>query len=432
MLQTRHILSTGTATLINALLGFALTFLVARLLSPTDNGHYAQFIFIMNLVYITFNFGIGTSNTYFIASEKWSLTEIKFLNIKFMLYLMTILILTTLILKKYLIIEALDKLLNTPEFIIYIGISSGLILTGFYQISSILMGMHKYDKANILNITRNILPVFLILLSLLFFDENLKSITITQTLALLISLGFGLLLIKDKEKKSIIKSNKKNKELIKYSSISYLSNLFHFLAMRGVLIAISYYSLPKEVGYYNIALLLLEGVLLLPSIIGQLLFPQASTLYFSPAVTEKLLRINLMISFLIMLMVIFLSDYIIYIILGKNYLEVSILLLHLSPSIILMVIPRLMSQVLSGLGHPKYPLIAAAISLLFGIPLALWLIPTNGIVGAAWVTNLTTLITAIITINGYSHIQKRKLHLILSPQKNDISSIKFFKKRIKL
>ena len=64
MLRARHILSTTGATLVSGGLVLGLTLLVARALTPEENGYYAQYVLVFNLVYIGLNFGLGPSSTF--------------------------------------------------------------------------------------------------------------------------------------------------------------------------------------------------------------------------------------------------------------------------------------------------------------------------------------------------------------------------------
>ena len=76
MLRARHILSTTGATLASGGFALGLTILVARLLTPEQNGHYAQFVLVFNLVYIGLNFGLGPASTFFVASNRASINRI--------------------------------------------------------------------------------------------------------------------------------------------------------------------------------------------------------------------------------------------------------------------------------------------------------------------------------------------------------------------
>lgn len=82
MLKFRHLFTTAGATIAGGGLGLLFTLVAARLLSPSENGSYAQFVLIFNLYYILINFGLGPASTYFISSGQLSEQQIVSVNVK--------------------------------------------------------------------------------------------------------------------------------------------------------------------------------------------------------------------------------------------------------------------------------------------------------------------------------------------------------------
>jgi O-antigen/teichoic acid export membrane protein len=80
MLSARYILSTTGSTVVGGGLQLALTVVAARLLTPEQNGHYAQFILIFNLAFIGLNFGLGPASTFFVASGRASVRDVRRVN----------------------------------------------------------------------------------------------------------------------------------------------------------------------------------------------------------------------------------------------------------------------------------------------------------------------------------------------------------------
>jgi len=214
------------------------------------------------------------------------------------------------------------------------------------------------------------------------------------------------------------------RNMLGYGALVYFSNLLHYLAMRGLLLVLSYYSAPESVGFLSLALLLLEVTLLLPSAIGQLVFPQASSKDFDRAAIEVALRLNLYVGLSLVVLIVLLAAPLVSLLMGASYAPVAHALIHLAPSVVLLAIPRILSQLLSGQGHPRYPLFAAAVSLLLGVALAVWAIPQWGVVGAAWVTNLVSAITAIITVIGYCRVHHVTASEVLLPRRQDWAGVR--------
>ena len=75
-LRLRHVFTTSASNIAVGLVSLALTVLVARSLTPQENGYYSEFLLIFNLYYFFFNFGMGPSFTYYLSSGKLEFTDL--------------------------------------------------------------------------------------------------------------------------------------------------------------------------------------------------------------------------------------------------------------------------------------------------------------------------------------------------------------------
>lgn len=411
--------------MVGGALQLGLTILAARLLGPEQNGHYAQFLLVFNLVFIGLNFGLGPASTYFVASGRLSEAAVRRMNVLVIFLITAFLGLATLLIWKTTMIRVVESAFKIPVPLFLWGLVGGLVFLAFNQMLAIMMGGHRYDTVNLLNISKTGVPLlFIAVLSLLVVPDSLKlSIAHTAAMAVVLVLAIIALGVSERKNSAELMIDKSIgtalHAMLGYGALVYASNLLHYLAMRGLLLLLSYYSAPESVGFLNLALLLLEVTLLLPSAIGQLVFPQSSTAGFDRRVIEIVLRINMLIGLFLAAGVILLSIPVVRLLMGDAYVPVGWAMMHLSPSVILLAIPRILSQVLSGRGYPQYPLIAAALSLVLGAALAFLLIPHWGILGAVWVTNAVSAITAIVTLVGYSRVQKVAMCELLKPRLDD-------------
>jgi O-antigen/teichoic acid export membrane protein len=417
MLKLRHVVSTGAATVLGGGLALLLAFVAARLLTPTENGHYAQYLLVMSLVTVCLNMGLGPASTYLAAGHR-SLAELLRLNFLFVGMLALIALLVGALLATTPAGGEIARAFNAPLPLLYFGLAAGVLLTGVNQIGSLLMGRHLYDRTNAINVLRAGLPLPFVAMAGFFWVGEL-AIAAAQTLGLAVALGIALTLLRGVDGGEPTGFGVRIKPLLRYGSVAYLANLLHFVAMRGLLFFVSFYSAPEQVGYFSLALLLLEAMLLLPTAIGQLLFPQASSSGFDRVLVERLLRVNLYVGLAAAALAICLAKPLVLILLGVAYVPVAAALANLAPAIVLMTLPRILSQLLSGRGHPGYPLAAAVISSALGSALAVWWIPSQGIVGAAWITNAVAAVTACVTLFGYCRIQGVTMAQVLLPQRDD-------------
>lgn len=407
-MRLRHILSTAGATVVGGGLQLALTVLVARLLTPEQNGHYAQFTLVFNLVFIGLNFGLGPASTFFIASGRALVRDVLVVNIAVLIRLVMLLGALSVITYWTGFAQVIESKLKLPETLLYTGIVAGLFFLALNQVLAVLMGTHRYDMVNVLSVARSGVPLLVVAGWALAAVPNVNSISVAHAvglaLALALSIGIAGLFVERTGLGVSGGSAVVLRGMLGYGSLVYLSNLLHYLAMRGMLLLLSYYNPPDSVGFFSLALLLLEVTLLLPSAIGQLVFPQSSSVDFDRGQTHAVIRVNLYVSLVLVILIITLAAPAVSLLMGASYVPVARVLAHLAPSVVLLAIPRILSQLLSGQGHPRYPLFAAAVSLVLGAALAVWAMPRWGIVGAAWVTNLVSAITALVTIVGYCRV----------------------------
>lgn len=422
-MHARHVLSTTGATLVSGGLGLALTMLVARSLTPDQNGHYAQFVLVFNIVYTALNLGLGPATTFFVASRRASAWAVSLINLRLLTVLASLVVIASLTSRYWGLSELLERMLKIPASMLYGGIAAGMLLLSFNQVLAVLMGCHRYDLVNMLNVSRAAITLLLVGLITLSSSVSIVPIAVGHSagfvLALALALWVSRKVLSDQTSDFLRSPEAVLRSMLGYGGLVYLSNILHYLAMRGLLLLLSYYNAPESVGFYSLALILLEVTLLLPSAIGQLVFPQSSTTDFDHGALETMLRVNLYVSLLLVLLIFLFARPVIVLLIGAPYAPVAQVLVHLTPSIILLALPRILSQLLSGQGHPGYPLFAAAVSFALGALLAIWAIPNWGLVGAAWVTNLVSAVTAAVTVFGYSRAHGVPVHQLLRPRHQD-------------
>lgn len=422
MFKLRHVFTTASATVMAGGLGLLLTLLVARFLNPEQNGHYAQFILIFNLYYILLNFGLGPASTYFMSSGQVEEKRVMLVNIK----MLSAIGLLSLFVCVMLDVEGgggwIEAQLKIPQKILFIGLAAGFFLLIFNQCTAILMGKKRFDTVNLLNLLKAGFPLPAIVVAMLvLFDEI--GFAIATMLALVGASLVGIWCVLRDTHNSLHELQENSVELtraiFRYGGVAYASNVLHYLAMRGLLIILSYYYAPEHVGFFSIALVLLETVLVIPGVFGQLMFPQSSSPQFNYGLTDTIMRMNVYVGLLAIIGVLLLAPALIGLILDPKYQQVAVAFTHLAPSIVLLAVPRILSQVLSGQGHPEYPLYAALLSFFLGGALAFWSIPAYGVAGAAWVTNFVSAVTAIVTVYGYTRLRGVNVADVFRPRRSD-------------
>lgn len=400
MLRLRDVLSTSASTLVSGGLGLAVAVVAARLLGPQENGHYAQYVVILNLVCLALNFGLGPATTYFVASGQVQPQHIVKINRNFIGIALAMVVVALSAVTVSGADRWLETVLQVPASVAAVGALGGVALLALNQATALRMGRHEYSRANLLNVLRTGAPLPLIALACIVLPDS-RVASVAQTIAIAIVAMYAWTRMGAWQPSTPLPRGSL-RMLVSYGSLAYFSNLLHYVAIRGLLLGLSFFATPPVVGFANLALLLLEALLLLPSAIGQLLFPQSSDEAFDVAAMESVLRLSLLIAVVAALAITVAAPAVAVLILGERYLEVGVALRHLAPSIVLMTVPRILSPVLAGRGRPHVPLIGAALSVGVGTPLALWLMPNWGLLGTMWVINAVSLCTAAVMLYGHT------------------------------
>lgn len=433
MLRLRNIFTTAGATLFGGGLGVLFTLLAARSLTPAENGHYAQYVLIFNLYYIIFNFGFGPASTYFISSGQVSERRVFAFNVRIVavIGIVSTLCGATIWLGNF--GQWIEKSFKIPPLVLILGVTTGFFLLVINQSLAILTGKKSFDTVNFLNVLKTALPFPVVGLLLLVFTAEVSfpvAILISMIATSLLGVKLAANRLADFANSSPKADAGLSSSIFRYGGLVYASNVMHYVAMRGLLIILSYNYAPEYVGFFSIALVLLETALIIPGVIGQLIFPHSSNPDFDYSLTETIMRLNVYLGLLAVVAILWFGRWGIGLAFGENYEPVAIALMHLTPSIVLLAVPRILSQVLSGRGNPEYPLVAAIISLFVGGFVALWSIPSYGLVGAAWVTNIVSGVTAFITIYGYTKIQKSTVIEVFKPRPTDFVLIGYALRRL--
>ena len=418
MLRLRDILSTSASTLVSGGLGLALAVLAARLLGPEQNGHYAQYVVILNLVCLALNLGVGPATTYFVASERALPEHIVRINRDFLVAMGGLALLVVALLGFAGGHQWLEQTLRVPATVAAIGALGGVALLALNQATALRMGLHEYSRANLLNMLRTGAPLPFVAVACLLVPDS-RAAAAAQTVVIACVAVYAWARIGAARINTPLPAGSL-RSLLSYGSLAYFSNLLHYVAIRGLLLGLSFFATPAAVGFANLALLLLEALLLVPSAIGQLLFPQSSDEAFNARAMESVLRLALVIALVAALVMALVAPAVSTAILGERYLEVGVALRHLAPSFVLMTVPRILSPVLAGRGKPQLPLIGAALSVAAGTPLALWLMPQQGLLGTMWVINAVSLCTAVVMLRGYMNESGSGWLSVLVPRRSEI------------
>jgi len=189
-----------------------------------------------------------------------------------------------------------------------------------------------------------------------------------------------------------------------------------------------------DVGIYSIGASIAEQLWQLPLAVGIVVFSRTANAVDQEAMkttTGVLLRLSFVISILLATIIFFLVPYLVPPIFGDEYIPSIRIIQLILPGIIMVVIFRILSGHLAGLGRPEITLYVFLPALVINILLNLLWIPDYGGRGAAMATNVSYAAGSIGYMIVYSRIVKTPLLKILVPRKSDFTEIRQLVKSLK-
>ncbi|MBN2093185.1 oligosaccharide flippase family protein [candidate division KSB1 bacterium] len=387
--------------------------LVANLLGSEGQGNFAFYMLVPTMLVMLGNLGINTANVYYVGSKKYPRDLLAGQSLLMALGLGLVLIPGFFILSPFLGVKQ-DPGLYRVIWMVPFG-----LLTLY--ISHLFLGLNEIKYYNL----SAILPKFYLLINLIVLIFMMKTGIPGTALAFLLAeiitalSVFGLYFFRFKKEKldlsfkwSVIK------DLLQFGIQSFIANVLTFLNSRLDMFLIVFFLNRKELGFYTIAVLLVEKIWLIPHAIATVLLPHV-TVNHEQQLTPVVCRNSLLLTFLVALFMFLISKWLIALIFIPEFMASVLPLRILLPGIVILGIPKILSADLMGRGKPIYAAITAIITIIVNLTLNWLFIPRLHIVGAALSASISYTISAILLIYFYRQVSGIPLHQFLIIQGSD-------------
>jgi len=178
----------------------------------------------------------------------------------------------------------------------------------------------------------------------------------------------------------------------------------------------------SEVGIYSIGASIAEQLWQLPLAVGIVVFSRTANEEERAVMTERtgvLVRMSFLLSVILAALMFFLVPYLIPLIFGDEYIPSIRIIQLILPGIIMVVMFRILSGHLAGLGRPEITLYVFLPALVLNVLLNFLWIPAYGGAGAAMATNVSYTAGSVGYLIAYSRILKVPVKDILIVRKSD-------------
>lgn len=399
---TQKVSATFGTQLLLLLVGFANTVTVTRVLGPAGRGIYAVAVAIGALGVQFSHLGLHVSNTYFVAKERKLLPALIANSLLASLAVGgVVMVVLTLF-----AVERPGALPVPPaiNFLLMLWIPVALAYMLMRNLSLAVMDVSGYNRVEIAN--RSL--AFLLALGLIGVGGlNATSAFFASLVALVVSSSWVLRRLKRAASAPLRPSFSLFKRTLGIGVRGYVVCFLSFAVLRIDLLMVKYFLGAEPAGYYSVAATLADYILLLPIVVGSILFPKLSMQSDTNQKFHFAMRVTAITgAALLPLMAIaaVVAAPVIRLLFGAAFMPAASAFVWLLPGIFFLALETVSVQFLNSIGYPKIVIGAWVAATLLNVGLNLWAIPAYGINGASMVSTFTyTIVCLLIGLILYRH-----------------------------
>ncbi|MEE4255715.1 MAG: oligosaccharide flippase family protein [Bacteroidales bacterium] len=417
----RDIIGVFNSNVFSIIAGFLSSIILARVLGPDKYGIFTALVIIPIIVVSLTHLGVRGSAIFHVGKGKFEKNE-----------------LVSSIIVLLIFASLLGMLISAIAYFIYDEPSFSMLMIGLLLLvipsrlalvyfGGIFLGNDEINKANQMNWITNGLNLFLIALLVWGLGYEILGAIISFLVSGTLVSIYGYRMIRKSFRIRLRIHLGILKSLLRLGLLFSVSFFILQLNYRIDILLLEKLKDATEVGIYSIGASVAEQLWQLPLAVGIVVFSRTANSKDKAAMAETtgiLLRIAFLLSIVLAVAIYFLVPVLVPLIFGDAYMASIRIIQLILPGIIMVVIFRILSGHLAGLGRPEITLYVFLPALVINILLNLLWIPEYGGRGAAMATNVSYAAGSIGYMIFYSRIVKTPLLKILAFRKSDFTEIR--------
>jgi len=400
--------------------GIGTSVIIARILGPEGRGIYSLAILLPVFLISFGNAGIAQASVFYVGKKIYLPKEVLGNNIilSFLLGIFSFFIGLIIILffSDYLFPEIAKTYLFLALFLIPLKFF-------FSFVNYILLGMQRIKEYNFINIFQSFIFLVLLLIFVLTFKFGIEEVIIANILSCFVAIIVLFYLAKRIIGVFHLRFNSSYiKDVFRYGFKIYLGTIIQVLHYKIDLFLVNIFMNPIAVGFYSLAVALVEKIWLISQSAGVILFPKVSSetnkknlKEFTPLVCRNVLLFTLTAAILLF----FVGRLLIVFIYSEKFLNSVLPFQILLIGAVTMSGWRILANDLYGRGRPELNIYISFWSVVLNIILNILWIPKFGIIGAAWATSVSYTFAFILILFTYSKISKNSIRNIIFIKASD-------------
>lgn len=415
------IVSVFSSNVFSLVANLLLVILLTRVLGAEGYGIYTAILVVPLLVVSFFQMGIRPSTVFLMGSAKHEADNI------------VSAVVSTLIITGSLgmLFSGITYLLMfrqgyTPLLVSLALATIPMRLTSIYA-GGVFLAKEEMRKANLMNW----LTALLMLLFGVIFVWLLR-LQVTGALAglllsnLIVSVN-AINLLRKEYKIKISLRNPLILKMIKLGVVYAASFLIIQLNYRIDILLLQWLADKKEVGLYSLGVAVSELLWQIPLAVSIVVMTRSANSTNQKLMNEstaRLIRLSLLAGILLSLVIYAVAPFIIPLVFGRDFTESVRIIQTILPGILFVIVFRILSGQLSGMGKPQVALKAFIPALVLNVIFNLILIPRYGGIGSAISTNISYLAGTLIYVIYYCRITGTSLKAIFAYSRNDFETLR--------
>jgi O-antigen/teichoic acid export membrane protein len=402
----RKVLETYATQIALILIGLLTTIAVARTLGPAGRGLYAVALAIGQIGVQLGHIGLVASNTYYLAQNRSLLPRLLANSL-----LISLAVGLGAIVAGLVIFRARPDLAPVHGTLLVLGLLYIPFGLAFLFGENLLLALHQVRSYNQIEFANRLLILLLVGAVILSGRVAAQSVLTAVVAVMFLSCVAAMFMLRPHLHELPRVSLQLLRRHAGVGVKAYLIILFSYLLLRIDLLMVKYMLGAEQAGYYSVASSMGDYLLMLPGVIGMILFPKLSAMQD----WREKLRLSRkaaygMLAALLPLLVIagVAAPFAIRILFGRAFLPAVSAFLWLLPGILTLGIETVAVQFLNALGYPRIVVVIWGFSVLLNVAGNFWAIPHLGLQGASLMSSLSytlTLLAILIVI----HIKERNL-----------------------
>ncbi len=424
------ILGVFNSNIFSLVAGLLFSILLTRILGPEGFGVFTALLIIPTIIVSLTHLGIRGAAIYHVGKKTYDLDQL--ISTIFVILIFSSLL--GMILSAFSYFFFYQDGFTTAMVIVAICVIPPRLAIVYF--GGIYLGKDEVRKSNQLNWITNLINLVLAAILVWWFNLGILGAAISLLLSSFIVTVNAIISLNKKYKIRLKLNIPIAKDLIRLGIVFALAFFVIQLNFRLDILILEKLSTIKEVGIYSLSAHIAEQIWQIPLAMGIIVFSRTATSgnnRENTLMTLKLLRISVLLSLLASVVAFLLAPIFIPLVFGEDFTPSILILRWLLPGIILMVIFRLISGQIAGIGKPEITIYVFIPALVVNILLNLLWVPRHGALGAAWATNVSYIFGSVIYLIAYARIAKVSFKEIVIYKKSDFSIIaelwKKFRKR---